>query len=360
MVQPRLVAIAIMITMGGALTLGPAFAQTNCPTAATRVAVGAAPPPPLAEPVQPPIPGYGYVWTPGYWGWNAGVNDYYWIPGVWVLPPAVGLYWTPAYWGWDDGVYLFNAGYWGPFVGFYGGIDYGFGYFGHGYDGGYWQGRTFYYNRGVNNLGGQRFNAVYDRGVRDPGGFRRVSYNGGPGGVRARPTAQEAAAQAHRVEPTAAQAAHAQAAAASPASRAGVNHGHPVLAAAAGGVAGAVTMHALAHHTQLAAGRGETATHGAGTRYAAAGHGDRQSSYRSASRSVGASHAARGGYASSAGRGFAGERSGHGGGFRGGSRASGGSAFGGGGFHGSAGRAPAFHASAGVSRPAGGGERRGR
>ena len=43
-------------------------------------------------------------------------------------------------------------GYWGPHVGFYGGVNYGFGYFGVGYGGGYWRGRTFFYNRSVTNI----------------------------------------------------------------------------------------------------------------------------------------------------------------------------------------------------------------
>jgi predicted patatin/cPLA2 family phospholipase len=25
-------------------------------------------------------------------------EDYYWVPGTWVLPPEVGLRWTPPYW----------------------------------------------------------------------------------------------------------------------------------------------------------------------------------------------------------------------------------------------------------------------
>ena len=37
-------------------------------------------------------------------------------------------------------------------VGFYGGINYGFGYPGDGYYGGQWRGREFYYNRTVNNV----------------------------------------------------------------------------------------------------------------------------------------------------------------------------------------------------------------
>ena len=93
------------------------FAQVN-------ISVGIAPP---ALPVyeQPACPAAGYIWTPGYWAWD---QDYYWVPGVWVPPPRVGLLWTPAWWGWNNGAYVFNQGYWGPRVGFYGGINYGWGY----------------------------------------------------------------------------------------------------------------------------------------------------------------------------------------------------------------------------------------
>ncbi|HEY6823410.1 MAG TPA: hypothetical protein VI195_03150, partial [Steroidobacteraceae bacterium] len=91
-------------------------------------------PPPLPVYVQPPCPAPGFVWTPGYWAW--GPDGYFWVPGTWLLAP-VGLLWTPGYWGWADGVYLWHAGYWGPQVGFYGGINYGFGYTGVGFEGGY-------------------------------------------------------------------------------------------------------------------------------------------------------------------------------------------------------------------------------
>jgi hypothetical protein len=247
------------------------------------VAVGVAPPPRLPEQTQPPIPGYGYVWTPGYWGWNAAVNDYYWVPGLWAMPPQIGVLWTPPWWGWNDGVYLFNAGYWGPTIGFYGGIDYGFGYFGHGYDGGYWRGRTFFYNRQVNNIGSVHINAVYDQRVVDRGAARAVSYSGGPGGVRAQPTAQEqAAAHEVHVNATPSQAAHYQTAAMSPASRAGVNHGHPIMAAAAGAAAGAVAMHALAHHGGAAGAHGHAASREASASRVTSAHrqGFAQSAHR--------------------------------------------------------------------------------
>ena len=169
-----------------------------------------------------------------------------------MLPPAIGLLWTPGYWAWDDGVYLYDAGYWGPRVGFYGGISYGFGYWGHGYDGGYWRGRTFYYNRVYNNIGGLHINALYERRV--PGDRRggRASYNGGPGGVVAAKSADERLADrdAH-IPATADQIRRSRDAGANPALRASVNHGHPLLAGAA----------AAARH--VAVGRSESTRPGA-------------------------------------------------------------------------------------------------
>jgi hypothetical protein len=118
-----------------------------------QVSVGVSittPPPPLPVYVQPYCPGPNYIWTPGYWAW--GPDGYYWVPGTWVVAPQVGLLWTPGYWGWGDRVYVWHAGYWGPHVGFYGGINYGFGYVGVGYEGGYWRGGAFVYNTEVNRV----------------------------------------------------------------------------------------------------------------------------------------------------------------------------------------------------------------
>src|SRR5579863_3858434 len=159
-------ALALALSASAALAGQPALAVGNpCPPGAVASVGAPYAPPPLRREVQPPMPAYGYIWTPGYWDWSPVAYDYYWVPGVWDLPPTIGLLWTPPWWGWVGGVYVFTPGFWGPTVGFYGGIDYGFGYGGFGYDGGYWQGRTLWYNRSVNNLGGLHVNATYNRAV---------------------------------------------------------------------------------------------------------------------------------------------------------------------------------------------------
>jgi hypothetical protein len=190
------------------------------------------PPPPLPVYDQPPIPDYGYIWTPGYWAWDSDYGDYYWVPGTWVLPPEEGLLWTPAWWGWGDGAFLFHPGYWAPYIGYYGGIDYGFGYTGYGYQGGYWRGREFFYNRAVNNVRGARIDNLFERPVLGAPQRNHVSYSGGMGGVAARPTPEQIAAMRERhVAPTADQARHVQMAGSDRRLSAKVNQGAPPIAA---------------------------------------------------------------------------------------------------------------------------------
>ena len=201
------------------------------PTAPAQfaVAITIAPPAlPLYE--QPICPGPGYLWAPGYWAWGPG--GYYWVPGTWVLAP-VGLLWTPGHWAWDDGAFVWNAGYWAPEVGFYGGIVYGFGYGGVGYEGGYWRDGAFFYNRSVNNITNvTNITYVYEKTVVNRIAVNNVSYNGGAGGTTARPTAAEqAAAPALHVGPTAAQIQQENAASSNHALLASVNHGKPTIAA---------------------------------------------------------------------------------------------------------------------------------
>ncbi len=196
-----------------------------------RVAITIGPP---ALPVyeQPICPGDGYLWTPGYWYWDDDISDYYWVPGTWVLAPEVGYFWTPGWWGWGGEAFLWHEGFWGPSVGFYGGINYGFGYFGVGFAGGRWDGGHFFYNRAVMNVDVSVIHNVYNETVIN-NTVNRVSYNG-HGGIDARPTAQEeAAARERHIAPIAAQTQHLQAARGNPQLRASVNHGKPAIAATA-------------------------------------------------------------------------------------------------------------------------------
>jgi hypothetical protein len=180
-------------------------------------------PPPLRVYAQPICPGPGYIWTPGYWGYaDAG---YYWVPGVWVIAPHPGLLWTPGYWGFAGGVYGWHAGYWGPHVGFYGGINYGFGYTGVGFAGGEWRGGVFYYNRAFAHVGAN-IHYTFNRTVIVRNNSR-VAFNGGVGGIHAEPNrAEMAAAHEQHFDATSEQMNHEHSAMVRPGNRP-ANFNHP-------------------------------------------------------------------------------------------------------------------------------------
>ena len=188
-------------------------------------------PPALPVYEQPMAPADGYLWTPGYWSY--GEDGYFWVPGTWVMAPEPGLLWTPGYWGWGSDAYAWNEGYWGPQVGFYGGVNYGYGYGGSGYGGGYWNKGAFYYNRSVNNVNVTNIHNVYNKTVINTT-TNHVSFNGGRGGISARPSAaQETAAHERHTPPTSLQTQHVHAASGNHALLASVNHGRPAIAATA-------------------------------------------------------------------------------------------------------------------------------
>lgn len=180
------VALAATLFCVPCVAVSPAVAQEAACAPITAVET---PPPPLPIYEQPPVPGPGYLWSPGYWSWDEDQGDYYWVPGTWAQPPRPGLLWTPGYWGWLAGAYIFHPGYWGERVGFYGGVNYGFGYTGAGYEGGRWDHGVFAYNRAVNNLQGTTIRNVYEKNVVVNQTINNISYNGGRGGTEARPTA---------------------------------------------------------------------------------------------------------------------------------------------------------------------------
>jgi hypothetical protein len=225
----RTLALVFSLVVCSLFGFAPAHAQVEQVDVDVTVDVE---PPPLPVYDQPAIPDTGYLWVPGYWAWD-DTTGYYWVPGTWVQPPEPELLWTPGYWGWDNGLYIFHAGYWGPHIGFYGGIAYGFGYDGIGFEGGYWRGGAFFYNTTVNNFGGVRIVNVYSKTV-VVNVTANVSFNGGAGGTTARPTPEQIAAGNERhIPPTAEQTRHAEASAHDPALSLNNNHGHPTIAATA-------------------------------------------------------------------------------------------------------------------------------
>jgi len=84
------------------------------------------------------------MWMPAT-GYDQDQGDYYWVPGAWVEAPMtarsgrrlLGLVRWPL---------QVSSGYWGRHVGYYGGVNYGFGYEGIGFVGGEWRGNEFAYN----------------------------------------------------------------------------------------------------------------------------------------------------------------------------------------------------------------------
>jgi hypothetical protein len=189
-------------------------------------------PPALPVYEQPICPGPGYLWTPGYWAWDDDAG-YYWVPGTWVVAP-VGLLWTPGYWGWSNGFYGWHGGYWGPHIGFYGGVNYGYGYGGVGFVGGEWRGGAFFYNSAVMRVDTVHITNVYVNRTVIVNNESHVAFNGGEGGITARPRPEEERAEheEHRAALTA-QTQHEHEASHERQNFASENHGRPAIAATA-------------------------------------------------------------------------------------------------------------------------------
>jgi hypothetical protein len=217
---------SLLLALVVSLVPAASFAQVSV---GVSIRVG---PPALPVYTQPICPGDGYIWTPGYWAY--GDAGYYWVPGVWVMPPRVGVLWTPGYWGWSGGLYVFHAGYWGPHVGFYGGVNYGFGYGGVGFGGGEWRGGHFAYNTAVTNVNTTVIHNTYVNKtvIVNNTTVNRTSFNGGPGGISARATSAEmAASHESHIQPTTAQVSHQNFARSDRSNLASVNNGRPATPA---------------------------------------------------------------------------------------------------------------------------------
>ncbi len=223
-----------------ALAVALSCAMTSAAPAQVSFGVGLSVnigPPALPVYAQPPCPAPNYLWIPGYWAW--GSAGYYWVPGTWAAAPTPGYLWTPGYWAYYGGAYGWHPGYWGVHVGYYGGISYGFGYFGGGYVGGAWYGNSFHYNTAVTNVNTTVVKNVYvnktvinNYNATNNTTVNRVSYNGGPGGVQAQPTAEERSYQNEPKLPmTPVQQAHVRTASQDRNLLASVNHGSPATTA---------------------------------------------------------------------------------------------------------------------------------
>lgn len=160
------------------------------------------PPPALPVYDQPLAYAPNLLWQPGFWSYAA--TGYYWVPGMWVAPPQAGLLWTPGYWSWTPQGSAWNPGYWARTVGFYGGIDYGWGYFGQGYCGGRRFGNQFRYNTFVTHVNTAIVHNVYvDRSVvNKPAAVSAVSYYGRPHGAQLSPMAATAANAVESLPPS--------------------------------------------------------------------------------------------------------------------------------------------------------------
>lgn len=180
---------AALNTLPGSNAERDANSGGNLDPASIASVTSAATPPPLPEEDQPPLAEDGLLWTPGYWYFRD--RAYVWIPGVWARPPRVGDLWTPGYWSVAGAVYVFHPGHWGSTIGFYGGVNYGCGYFGNGYAGGHWIGSSFAYNTAVNHVNGAVAHHTYAQPV--PGQAQR--------GARSHTATPRSADSNHTVSP---------------------------------------------------------------------------------------------------------------------------------------------------------------
>lgn len=216
----------LMVLLIASLSVSTTYAQVSI-----GISIRTAPPA-LPTYTQPPCPVDGYLWTPGYWAYNED-GGYYWVPGVWVAPPRPGYLWTPGYWGYDGALYVYHEGYWGRHIGFYGGVNYGYGYGGSGYVGGRWSGNSFHYNTAVVNVNKTVVHNTYINKtvVNNVTVNNHTSFNG-PGGVSAQPRPEERAAEKEQhVQPTNDQVSHRQVAGKDRSQFASVNNGKPATAA---------------------------------------------------------------------------------------------------------------------------------
>ena len=92
--------LLLAMLMAAGATAMPAFAQIS-------FNVIIAPPAPRYEPV--PVVAPGYVWAPGYWGWNG--DHHVWVRGRPIVE-RVGYRWAPDRWEQRGSGYYRHPGNW--------------------------------------------------------------------------------------------------------------------------------------------------------------------------------------------------------------------------------------------------------
>ena len=96
-------------TLGAVLFSAFVLGGVTAAEARSHVYVQIGPPAPVVE-VRPAPPHVGYVWVPGYYGWNHG--DYRWLPGHWANPPRRHAVWIEPRWVHEQHGWYMTPGHW--------------------------------------------------------------------------------------------------------------------------------------------------------------------------------------------------------------------------------------------------------
>jgi hypothetical protein len=92
--------LSLSLLLAAGAIAAPAYAQIS-------ISINLAPPAPQYEIV--PVMQPGYVWAPGYWGWNG--DHHVWVRGRPIVQRE-GYRWEPDRWDQRDQGYYRTAGHW--------------------------------------------------------------------------------------------------------------------------------------------------------------------------------------------------------------------------------------------------------
>ena len=96
-------------TLGAVLVSAFVLGGVTAAEARSRVYVQIGPPAPIVE-VRHAPPRAGYVWVPGYYGWNHG--EYRWVAGYWAKPPRHNAVWIEPRWVHERRGWYLEPGRW--------------------------------------------------------------------------------------------------------------------------------------------------------------------------------------------------------------------------------------------------------